>query len=163
PAKVTYTDKAMGTVVNVFIWTDDEQGASLAAKAVFDEMKRLDLEMTTWKPDSEVSKINTAAGDKPIAVSDETFAVIARAIDVSKRSAGVFDITVGGFKGLWKFDEDMDGSLPDPAEVQQRLALIGWKHVILDSKAKTVFLDKKGMQITLGGIAKGYAVDKCAA
>jgi thiamine biosynthesis lipoprotein len=82
---------------------------------------------------------------------------------VSKRSGGVFDITVGGFKGLWKFDEDMDGSLPDAAEVQKRLALIGWKHVILDPAKHTVFLDKKGMQITLGGIAKGYAVDKCAA
>jgi len=163
PAKITYTDKAMGTVVNVFLWTEDEQGAANAAKAVFDEIKRLDLEMTTWKPDSEVSKINTAAGDKPVAVSDETYAVIARAIDVSKRSGGVFDITVGGFKGLWKFDEDMDGSLPDPAEVQRRLALIGYKHVILDPKKHTVFLDKKGMQITLGGIAKGYAVDKCAA
>src|SRR5262249_15175788 len=117
----------------------------------------------TWKPDSEVSKINAAAGVAPVAVSEETYAVIERAIDVSKRSRGVFDITVGSFKGLWKFDEDMDGTLPDPAEVKKRLELVGWKHVVLDKKKHTVFIDKKAMSITLGGIAKGYAVDKCVA
>ena len=55
----------------------------------------------------------------------------------------------------------MDYTLPDPADVKKRLANIGWKHLKLDKKAKTVFLDKPGMSITLGGIAKGYAVDKC--
>ncbi|MBA3458962.1 MAG: FAD:protein FMN transferase, partial [Deltaproteobacteria bacterium] len=96
-------------------------------------------------------------------VSDETYAVIERAVDISKRSKGVFDITVGAFKGLWKFDQDMDGTFPTPAEVKKRLAMVGWKHLKLDKKAKTVFLDKKGMSITLGGIAKGYAVDRCVA
>jgi thiamine biosynthesis lipoprotein len=75
----------------------------------------------------------------------------------------VFDITVGSFRGLWKFDEDMDGTLPDPADVKRRLALVGYKHLVLDPKKRTVFLKKKGMSITLGGIAKGYAVDKCVA
>ena len=161
--KYTYTGSAMGTIVTVFLWTDDEPKAAAAADAVFTEMKRLDGVMTTWTPDSEVSQINTAAGVKPVKVSDETYAVIERAVDISKRSKGVFDITVGAFKGLWKFDQDMDYTLPAPAEVKKRLAMIGWKHLKLDKKAKTVFLDKKGMSITLGGIAKGYAVDKCVA
>jgi thiamine biosynthesis lipoprotein len=159
--KFTYTGTAMGTVVSVFLWTDDETRAAKGADAVFAEMKRLDGVMTTWTSDSEVSHVNAAAGDKPVVVSDETFAVIERAVDVSKRSNGIFDITVGAFKGLWKFDQDMDYTLPDPADVKKRLAVIGWKHLKLDKKAKTVFLDKKGMSITLGGIAKGYAVDKC--
>jgi thiamine biosynthesis lipoprotein len=73
----------------------------------------------------------------------------------------VFDITVGAFKGLWKFDDDMDGTLPDPADVKKRLALVNWKDVVLDSKQRSVFLRRKGMSITLGGIAKGYAVDRC--
>jgi thiamine biosynthesis lipoprotein len=161
--KLTYTGEAMGTVVQITFWTDDETAAAAGAEAVFAEMKRLDREMTTWTPDSEVSRINTAAGVAAVEVSDETLAVIARALDVSKRSGGVFDITVGAFKGLWKFDEDMDGTLPDPAEVKARLARIGWKDVVLDPKKKTVFLRRKGMAITLGGIAKGYAVDKCVA
>jgi thiamine biosynthesis lipoprotein len=159
--KLVYTGKAMGTIITVFFWTDDEAKAAQAAQAVFDEMKRLDAVMTTWTSDSEVSRVNAAAGERPVQVSDETFTVIARAQEIAKKTDGVFDITVGAFKGLWKFDEDMDGSLPDPAEVRKRLALIGYKYLVLDPKKKTVFLKKKGMSITLGGIAKGYAVDKC--
>lgn len=159
--KFVYTNSAMGTVVTVFLWTDDEAKAAQAADAVFKEMKRIDLLMTTWTPDSEVSRVNQAAGSKPVVVSDETFKVIARAHDVARRTRGVFDITVGAYQGLWKFDEDLDGTIPDPAEVKKRLASVGWKQLVLDPKKRTVFLKKKGMSITLGGIAKGYAVDKC--
>jgi thiamine biosynthesis lipoprotein len=161
--KIQYSDHAMGTNVTVWLWTADERGAAQAAEAVFGEMKRLDKEMTTWDAASEVSQINAAAGDKPVVVSDETYAVIERAVDVSKRSKGLFDITVQAFKGLWKFDEDMDGTLPDPAEVKKRLALVNWRDIALDARRHSVLLRRKGMAITLGGIAKGYAVDKCAA
>src|SRR5262249_23752545 len=139
--KFEFTNTAMGTVVNVFLWTDDGAKAQKSADDVFAEMRRIDRLMTTWndEPESEVIKINNAAGDKPVQVSDETYAVIERAVDVSKRTNGVFDITVGAFKGLWKFDQDMDYTLPEPAEVKKRLASIGWKHLKLDPKAKTVF------------------------
>jgi thiamine biosynthesis lipoprotein len=163
PAKLTYTDKAMGTFVTVWFWTDKEADAAKAAEAVFKEMKRLDAVMTTWTSDSEVSKVNAAAGKKPVVVGPETLAVIERAQDIAKKSGGVFDITVGAFKGMWKFDEDMDGTLPDPADVKKRLALVSYKDVIVDKKKKTVYLRRPGMSITLGGIAKGFAVDKCAA
>jgi len=163
PAKLTYTDKAMGTYVTVWFWTDKEADAAKAAESVFKEMKRLDAEMTTWTDTAEVAQINLNAGKKPVAVSQETLDVIERALDISKKSGGVFDITVGAFHGLWKFDEDMDGSLPDPKEVKKRLALIGYKDVVVDKKKKTVFLKRKGMSITLGGIANGFAVDKCVA
>lgn len=159
--KFEFTNTAMGTIVSVYVWTDDATKAKAGADAVFEEMKRLDGVMTTWTDTSEVSKVNLAAGQKPVVVSDETYAVIARAVDVSRRTNGIFDITVGSFKGLWKFDQDMDFTLPAPAEVKKRLANIGWKHLKLDPKAKSVFIDKKGVSITLGGIAKGYAVDKC--
>jgi thiamine biosynthesis lipoprotein len=86
--------------------------------------------------------------------------VIARAIDISKKSKGLFDITVGAFQGLWKFDQNMDGTIPDAKDVAERLKLIGWKDIVLDKKKKTVRLKRKGMAITLGGIAKGYAVDR---
>ena len=172
PGKVTYKDTAMGTWVNLWIWTDKQVEAAKVAKEVFAEMHRLDGVMTNFRPDSEVGQINANAGIKPVKVSDETIAVIQRAIDVSKRSGGVFDITVGAFKGLWKFDDDMDEAcreqkpdckLPDPAEVEKRRKLVNYKDIVVDVKAKTVFLRRKGMAITLGGIAKGYAVDKCVA
>ncbi|HEX4419573.1 MAG TPA: FAD:protein FMN transferase [Kofleriaceae bacterium] len=161
PTKLQYADTAMGTNVNVWMWTDDERGAAAAAEAVFTEMKRLDKEMTTWDPKSEVSQINASAGGKPVKVSAETYAVIERAVDVSKRSKGLFDITVGAFHGLWKFDEDMDHTLPELSEVKKRLALVNWKDILMDPRQHTVGLRRKGMSITLGGIAKGYAVDKC--
>ena len=162
-SKIHYAGQAMGTTVDVYLWTADERAAAQAAEAVFNEMKRLDLEMSNWKPTSDVSQINAAAGVKPVQVSDETFAVIARAVDVSRRSNGVFDITIEAFRGVWKFDEDMDGSLPDPAEVKLRLALVNWKDIALAPRKHSVFLRRKGMAITLGGIAKGYAVDRCVA
>jgi len=163
PAKLSYSDKAMGTYVTVWFWTDKEADAAKAAEQVFKEMKRLDAEMTTWTDTSDVSKINAAAGGKPVKVGPETYEVIERAVDISKKSGGVFDITIGAFKGVWKFDQDMDGSLPDTKDVKARLALIGYKDIVLDKKKKTVLLRRKGMSITLGGIAKGYAVDKCVA
>jgi FAD:protein FMN transferase len=161
PSKLEYSDTAMGTNVTVWMWTADERAAAQAAEAVFVEMKRLDKEMTTWDPKSEVSQINTAAGGKPVKVSAETYAVIERAVDISRRSKGLFDITVGAFKGLWKFDEDMDHTLPSAADVKKRLALVAWKDIVLDPRQHSVLLRRKGMLITLGGIAKGYAVDRC--
>jgi len=163
PAKLSYSGKAMGTYVTVWFWTDKEAAAAKSAESLFGEMKRLDAEMTTWTDTSDISKVNAAAGKAPVKVSDETFEVVERAVEISKRSGGVFDITVGAFKGLWKFDEDMDGSLPDPKDVKKRLELVGYKDIVLDKKKKTVMLRRKGMSITLGGIAKGYAVDKCVA
>jgi thiamine biosynthesis lipoprotein len=153
----------MGTYVSLWFWTDKEAEAAKAAKEVFDEMTRLDKLMSNFKSESEIGQVNANAGVKPIKVSDETIAVIQRALDISKRSGGVFDISVGAFKGLWKFDEDMDLTLPDPGEVEKRKGLVNWKDIIVDAKKKTVFLKKKGMAITLGGIAKGYAVDRCVA
>ncbi len=162
PAKLAYTGKAMGTYVTVWFWTDKEAAAAKAAESVFNEMKRLDAVMTTWTETSEVSKVNQAAGKKPVAVSAETFAVIERAVDISKKSGGVFDISVGAFKGLWKFDQDMDTTLPSDEDVKARLALIGYKDIVLNKAKRTVFLKRTGMFINLGGIAKGFAVDRCA-
>ena len=162
PRKLVHTSKSMGTSVQITIWSDDEQMAADASKAVFAEMDRLDRMMTTWIPESEVSQINTGAGTTAVKVSDETFTVIARAVEISKASKGLFDITVGAYGGLWKFDEDMDGTLPDPKEVAARKKLVNWKDIVLDKRRHTVKLRRKGMKITLGGIAKGYAVDKAA-
>jgi FAD:protein FMN transferase len=161
--RLVRADHAMGTVVQITFWTDDEPGAARAAARVFDEMRRLDAMMTTWTDDSEVSRVNAAAGKKAVPVSPETFTVIERAVATSRRSKGLFDITVGAYRGLWKFDEDKDGSIPEAAAVEARRKLVDWKQIALDKKRRTVKLGKAGMRITLGGIAKGFAVDRAAA
>jgi thiamine biosynthesis lipoprotein len=156
-----HTEKVMGTVVTVSIWTDDEVGAAKAAAEAFAEFRRIDNLMTTWKADSDISKINSAAGaKKPVAVSPEVFGLIDRSVQVSRQTGGAFDITVGAFRGVWKFDEDRDGTIPAKAEVMEKRKLVNYRWIELNKKNRTVRLKKRGMQITLGGIAKGYAVDR---
>jgi thiamine biosynthesis lipoprotein len=151
----------MGTNVNVTFWSDDEAKAAKAFADAMKELERLDKLMSHWVADSDVSKVNAAAGTEWVVVSAETFAVIERALDVSKKSNGLFDITVGALSGLWKFDmQNKDGSIPTDAQIKAARPLVGWKSVLLDKKKKAVKLKKKGMAINLGGIAKGYAVDR---
>jgi thiamine biosynthesis lipoprotein len=126
------------------------------------EIKRLERLMTTWDPSSEVSRINAAAGDRPIAVGEETFAVIAESLRASALSGGAFDITFETLHGLWKFDEDLDPHPPTDAQVRARVRYLGFTHVKTDAAARTVFLDEPHVRIGLGGIAKGYAVDRAA-
>lgn len=156
------SDTAMGTRITLTVWGDDEALAARGAEAVFDEFDRIDRLMTSWGDDSDVARINAAAGSA-VKVSDEVIAVIERAQATSKASGGGFDITVGAFRGLWKFDEDRDGTIPEKADVLERLRLVGYQNVIVDRNAGTVKLRRKGMRITLGGIAKGYAVDRAVA
>ena len=131
-----------------------------AFDAAVAEIQRIEGLMTTWRPDSELSQVNALAGRSPVHVGDETFAVIEEALHTSEISGGTFDITFEGLHGLWKFDEDLDPHPPTAAEVKARLSIVGYKHVHLDREHHTVFLDKRGVKISLGGIAKGYAIDR---
>jgi thiamine biosynthesis lipoprotein len=96
-------------------------------------------------------------------VSPETFDVVRASVHTSEISEGTFDITFESLHGLWKFDQDLDPHPPTPTEVKAKLPLVGYHHIHLDEAAHTVFLDQAGTKISLGGIAKGYAVDKAAA
>jgi thiamine biosynthesis lipoprotein len=160
---VTRNGSAMGTEVRFSVWTDDEPRALAAMDQGFDEIKRLEALMTTWKPESEVSQINANAGIKPVHVSPETMEVLLKSRWASEISNGAFDVTFYAMKGLWKFDEDLEKKVPPKEEIKKRLALIDWKKLILDEKESTAFLQKPGMAINLGGIAKGYAVDRAVA
>lgn len=157
----------MSTEVTFSIWTADRAAAERAFDAAYAEALRIERLMTDWEhpgePDSEIIRINKAAGKEAIQVSAETLSVIQTALEMSRRSGGAFDITFAAMRGLWKFDEDLDKVIPPPAEIARRRRLINWRDVLLDAKAGTVKLRRAGMRIGLGGIAKGYAVDRCAA
>lgn len=162
--RISYAHKAMGTVVRVTLWTDDEERAAAAKRAVFDEFDRVDKLMSSWQEGSDVAKINAAAGTGAwTAVDPEVFDVIDRAQKMSRRTGGAFDVTVGSYRGLWKFDQDRDGTIPAPADVAARKRLVNYRDVQLDRRRKAVRLRKKGQRITLGGVAKGYAVDRAIA
>ena len=163
PHLVSRAGEAMGTFVEMKVLTTDEAGARAAMGEAFDEVSRIERLMTTWRDDSDISRLNAAAGVQPVKVSPETLECVERSLEYSRLSHGAFDVTFYAMKGLWKFDQDLEAKLPDPAEVKRRIRLIDWRKLIVDKQAGTLFLKEKGMQVNLGGIAKGYAVDRATA
>lgn len=149
----------MGTRCEIQIWTDNPARAARAFARAFAELERIEALMTDWRPDAPISRVNAAAGKEAVAVPPEVLQVVRRGLELGKLSDGGFDITVGVFRGLWKFDEDNDGSLPGAAEVKKRARLVDYRDVLIDEAAGTIRLRRPGQRLTLGGIAKGYAVD----
>ena len=165
PERVTAEAHAMGTHVAYAAFTTPAVDAA-RARMLFDaataEIVRLEKLMTTWDPESEVSRVNAAAGAHAIQVGQETFDVIREALRTSAISEGTFDITFETMHGLWKFDQDLDPHPPTAAQVRALVKYVGFRHVKIDPDASTVFLDEAHVRIGLGGIAKGYAVDKAS-
>jgi thiamine biosynthesis lipoprotein len=154
----------MGTRCTIAALHDDRDVVERAVGRALAEIARLDAMMTTWTDTSEVSRINAAAGSgEAVPVSAETYEVLDRALWVARASGGAFDISVGAFKGLWRFDEDNDGSLPRRGDVLARLPLVDYRGLVLDPSRRTARLARRGQSITLGGIAKGLIVDRAVA
>ncbi len=165
PLKITLEQAAMGTKVVVVAYTTpevDEAATKRAMAQSFREVQRLERIMSTWVETSEVSMINAAAGRSAVAVGPETFAVIEKSLWIGRESKGVFDISFDAMRGLWKFDEGVDGSVPVLKSIRAAQKLIDYRRIEVDPAASTVKLGVEGMRINLGGIAKGYAVDAAA-
>lgn len=154
---------AMGSELSLTAWTDDEAVANGAFDAVFAEFERLDGLMSVWKPESEINRLNAAAGDHPVPIGPDVRAAIDVAHQVSNWTGGKFDVTFGALSDIWKFDQDQDGSVPSAADIAARLPFIDYTQLVVDDSAGTAFLKKRGMRAHLGGIGKGYAVDKAVA
>ena len=150
----------MGTSVRVELWSDDAAAARAAMGAVMDEMRRIDETMSPYKPDSELSRINREAAQKPVPISQEMYDLIAHSIEFSKLSGGAFDITFSSVGYLYDYREHIK---PTDAQIAKALPGISYRHLQLDPKAHTIHYDRVGVRIDLGGIAKGYAVDNCIA
>jgi len=160
PGLVERSRVSMGTALNVSAWTSDEAAAVAAFERVFNEFDRLDALMSVWKEGSDILRINAAAGKSPVAVSPEVREVLAQSKEMSEWTSGKFDVTFAALSGLWKFDQDMDGYVPDRSRIAPRLPLIDYKDIHIDDRAGTAFLARPGMQVNLGGIGKGYAIDR---
>ena len=111
--------------------------------------------------DTEVLRINRAAGREPVAVSDDTFSVIESGIRFGKASNGAFDITVGPLVALWGIGTPRE-TVPSQEEIDAVLPLIDFRRIELDFAQRTVYLPREGMAIDVGGVAKGYAVEEAA-
>ncbi len=150
----------MGTEVVVTAWTSNERLARDGFAAVFAEFDRLDALLSVWKPGSDVLRINAAAAATPVQVSAETIEVLQAAQTISGWTSGKFDITFGALSDVWKFDHDQDDRVPTGEQIAARLPLIDYRAVVIDPQARTAFITRAGARIHLGGIGKGYAVDR---
>src|SRR5262249_10424039 len=128
----------------------------------FDEVDRIDRLMSHYKSDSPLSRINREAAQHPVAVAPELFDFIAEAMRYQRDSGGAFDVTVGPLMKAWGFFGG-DGRLPTGAERAAARRLVGSSHVMLDPVSRTIAFDEPGVELDLGGIAKGYAVDRVVA
>lgn len=130
--------------------------ARQAIEAAYSELARIDALMSEWKPASPLSQINAAAGKNPVEVPAELRAIIERANRYSELSEGAFDITWHGMANIWHFDDRF--SVPSQAQVDQARRNVNFREIRIEGNR--VFLPRAGMSIGLGGIAKGYAVDR---
>ncbi len=154
---------AMGSSLTLMAWTADEDAANRAFEQVFAEFDRLDALMSVWRENSDVLRINAAAGKAPVKVSPETVEALTIARQVSEWTHGKFDVTFGALSEVWKFDQDQDDTVPTQAQIAARLPLIDYRRLVVDENAGTAFLERAGMRVHLGGIGKGYAVDRAVA
>jgi thiamine biosynthesis lipoprotein len=150
----------MGTRCAVEFWTEQPAAAEQLATAAFDEMRRIDRLMSTYKPDSELSRLNARKRAQPMVVSAELFGLIRDSLAYSRLSDGAFDVTYASVGYLYDFPSHRR---PSTLAVRRALPGVDYRHLKLDAPRRSVSFERAGMRVDLGGIAKGYAVDQAMA
>ena len=148
----------MGTMFGIVLYAPNAQTATNAATAAFARVEELNRIMTDYDPDSELMQLCARPAGVPVKVSPDLFDVMQRGMKVSEMTDGAFDITIGEFVQLWRRARRQH-ELPTTERLDRVRGTIGWRKVKMDAKAGTVTLEKQGMHLDLGGIAKGYAAD----
>lgn len=153
------SQKLMGNSFEITVVDTSEKRASEHIDATIAEIQRIEQLLSTYKDNSQTSRVNRDAGLRPVVVDAEVYNLIERSLRISQITDGYFDISYGGIdKRLWNFDKEMN-ELPDTAVIKENLKLVNYRNIVLDPKKKTVFLKEKGMRIGFGGIGKGYAAE----
>jgi len=149
----------MGCTATVRACGPDAESLPAAVGEALDEIDRLDRLMSHYRRDSPLSRLNQEAANGPVAVEPELLDFLAECLRWSRESDGAFDITVGPLMKAWGFFRD-EGRVPGDDEFARVLKVVGYRHVVLDRTAGTVRFDRPGVELDLGGIGKGYAVDR---
>ena len=147
----------MGTEISVYLWHPDPQGGSAAIEAVFAEMDRINALMSTYVDDSQISEINRMAADDWVPAGQELFDLVLRSLDISVLTRGAFDITYDSVGQHYDFRA---GERPDEATVANELQSIDYRHIETARPTQSIRFKREGVRINLGGIAKGYAVER---
>ncbi len=157
-----YSDEQaiMGTSVSVTLWHADKDTAELAMAVVMAEMRRVDQTLSPYIETSELSRVNREAGKAPVAISAELLNIIDKALYFSRLSGGAFDIS---FASVGRFYDYREKQKPKDEQRDALLKAINYQLIDLNKSKATVFFKHPDLQIDLGGIAKGYAVDSAIA
>ena len=138
------------------------EAAQGEAAGVFDVFAQVEQEINEWKPGTPLATVNEAAGGEAVVVPASLLDALERGLELGRLTDGAFDVTWAALWGLWDFKAEIP-TPPDPAEIDRRRALVDYRAVAVDRTASTVSLPKAGMKIGLGGIAKGWALDRASA
>jgi thiamine biosynthesis lipoprotein len=147
----------MGTRVAVELWSEDAALAERAVSAVIDEMRRVDRLMSTYKPESQLSQVNAHGFERPVEVDPDIIDVVEKSFEYSKLSNGAFDVTYASVGYLYDYRAHRH---PTDAQIAAALPAIDYRQIVVDRDAHTIRFLRPGMRIDLGGIAKGWAVDR---
>lgn len=150
---------AMGCTATVRACGPEREALAETVGAALDEVDRIDRLMSHYRSDTPLSRLNREAADAPVVVEPELFDFLALCLRWSRESDGAFDVTVGPLMKTWGFFRD-EGRVPGSRELAETLAVTGYRHVRLDPAARSVGFDRPGVELDLGGIGKGYAVDR---
>jgi len=151
------TEAIMDTRIYVELWDTNPKHANAAIDAVMAEMHHVDDVMSDFKPDSELSQINEHAAQRPVVVSPELYNLVKLSTHYSQITDGAFDITVESVWRLYHFRREIH---PTDAQIKALLPTVGWRQLIFDDRHHSIRFARPGMAIGLGGIAKGYVVDR---
>jgi len=162
PVRVRASRDLMNTIVEITVFAPSEAAGRRAIEQAYAEMSRVEAVFSRYRRDSVISRLNREAGRRPIKVSGEVFCLLQRCVEFSRLTDGAFDITVTPFIALWR-DAARRGVAPTPEETQRAKVLVGWRLIRLDAAHQTVGFAREGVQLDLGGIAKGYAIDRAIA
>lgn len=161
PTRAEFTEVHMGVPVRIVLHAPDEEMASVAARAAYARIAELDAIMSDFRAGSEVRRLSGTRGAWT-PVSAELLAVLTRSLEIARLSDGAFDPTVGPLVALWR-QARREGRLPDSAALARARARVGWHGVQLDPSRHAVRFARDGMQLDLGGIAKGYILQQALA
>jgi thiamine biosynthesis lipoprotein len=156
------TRVSMACAYAIEMYGPDASALPAIANAAFDEVDRIDRLMSNYKAESPLSQVNRDAARHPVTVDKELFDFIAEAMRYTRQSRGAFDITVGPLMKVWGFFRG-DGRVPSTSEVAVVRRLVGPQNVVLDAANHSIGFARSGVELDLGGIAKGYAVDRAVA
>ena len=151
----------MGTQFTIVAYGADARFLAQVANEAFEEIDSLDAQMSNYKAESELSRINREAARGTVLVEPRLFQLLEDSLRFGRETDGAFDITIGPLMKAWGFFRGQ-GRLPASAELAAVMKRVGYRHVHLEHEQRTVRFDAEGVELDLGGIAKGYAVDRVA-